>query len=129
MGLPRDWQHVILTTTKSEMFSILTARKLTVDTQTVPYADDAFSLFGLMFFPDRKQGFAEIYRALKPGGSIAITSWAIIAKQPPCKACSAHCVRSSLTCRNLNEASPKPYPLAAPANSGKALSRAACRFR
>ncbi|MDO8990725.1 MAG: class I SAM-dependent methyltransferase, partial [Sideroxyarcus sp.] len=50
------------------------------DAQTLPYADAtfdaAFSLFGLMFFPDRQKGFAEIHRTLKPGGSIAITSWA-----------------------------------------------------
>jgi len=44
--------------------------------------DAAFSLFGLMFFPDRKQGFAEIYRTLKPGGSIAITSWAPVDQSP-----------------------------------------------
>ncbi|MDD5056332.1 MAG: methyltransferase domain-containing protein [Sideroxydans sp.] len=50
------------------------------DAQTLPYPDAmfdaAFSLFGLMFFPDRKKGFAEIHRTLKPGGSIAVTSWA-----------------------------------------------------
>jgi ubiquinone/menaquinone biosynthesis C-methylase UbiE len=52
----------------------------------MPYADStfdaAFSLFCLMFFLDRKQGFAEIYRTLKPGGSIAITSW-VPADQSP----------------------------------------------
>lgn len=56
------------------------------DAQTLPYADNsfdaAFSLFGLMFFPDRQQGFAEIYRTLKPGGSIAITSWAPVDQSP-----------------------------------------------
>jgi len=56
------------------------------DAQTLPYADEtfdaAFSLFGLMFFPDRKQGFAEIYRTLKPGGSIAVTSWAPVDQSP-----------------------------------------------
>jgi len=56
------------------------------DAQTLPYADAtfdaAFSLFGLMFFPDRQQGFAEIYRTLKPGGSIAITSWAPVDQSP-----------------------------------------------
>jgi ubiquinone/menaquinone biosynthesis C-methylase UbiE len=56
------------------------------DAQTLPYADAtfdaAFSLFGLMFFPDRKRGFAEIYRTLKPGGSIAITSWAPVDQSP-----------------------------------------------
>jgi len=56
------------------------------DAQTLPYAsasfDAAFSLFGLMFFPDRQKGFAEIYRTLKPGGSIAVTSWAPVDQSP-----------------------------------------------
>jgi len=56
------------------------------DAQALPYADEmfdaAFSLFGLMFFPDRKKGFAEIYRTLKPGGSIAVTSWAPVDQSP-----------------------------------------------
>jgi ubiquinone/menaquinone biosynthesis C-methylase UbiE len=56
------------------------------DAQSLPYPDAtfdaAFSLFGLMFFPDRKRGFAEIYRALKPGGSIAVTSWAPVDQSP-----------------------------------------------
>jgi len=56
------------------------------DAQTLPYPDAmfdaAFSLFGLMFFPDRKKGFAEIHRTLKPGGSIAVTSWAPVDQSP-----------------------------------------------
>ncbi|HXU94294.1 MAG TPA: methyltransferase domain-containing protein [Gallionella sp.] len=56
------------------------------DAQALPYADEtfdaAFSLFGLMFFPDRKRGFAEIYRTLKPGGTIAVTSWAPVDQSP-----------------------------------------------
>jgi len=56
------------------------------DAQTLPYADAqfdaAFSLFGLMFFPDRRKGFAEIHRTLKPGGSIAVTSWAPLDQSP-----------------------------------------------
>lgn len=56
------------------------------DAQSLPYADNmfdaAFSLFGLMFFPDRSKGFAEIHRTLKPGGSIAITSWAPLDQSP-----------------------------------------------
>ncbi|BBI98949.1 hypothetical protein FGKAn22_06420 [Ferrigenium kumadai] len=56
------------------------------DAQTLPYADQtfdaAFSMFGLMFFPDRKRGFAEIHRTLKPGGSIAVTSWAPVDQSP-----------------------------------------------
>ncbi len=56
------------------------------DAQALPWADAtfdaAFSLFGLMFFPDRKRGFAEIHRTLKPGGSIAVTSWAPVDESP-----------------------------------------------
>ena len=56
------------------------------DAQSLPYPDNyfdaAFSLFGLMFFPDRNKGFAEIQRSLKPGGSIAVTSWAPIDQSP-----------------------------------------------
>jgi len=56
------------------------------DAQALPYPDGmfdaAFSLFGLMFFPDRKKGFAEIHRTLKPGGSIAVTSWAPVDQSP-----------------------------------------------
>jgi ubiquinone/menaquinone biosynthesis C-methylase UbiE len=56
------------------------------DAQTLPYADNtfdaAFSMFGLMFFPDRRKGFAEIHRTLKPGGTIAVTSWAPIDRSP-----------------------------------------------
>jgi ubiquinone/menaquinone biosynthesis C-methylase UbiE len=56
------------------------------DAQTLPYADNtfdaAFSMFGLMFFPDRRKGFAEINRVLRPGGTIAVTSWAPIDRSP-----------------------------------------------
>ncbi len=38
--------------------------------------DQAYSQFGLMFFPDRIKGFSEIYRVLKPGGKAAVYSWA-----------------------------------------------------
>lgn len=56
------------------------------DAQALPYPDEmfdaAFSMFGLMFFPDRSKGFAEIHRTLKPGGSIAVTSWAPADQSP-----------------------------------------------
>ncbi len=52
------------------------------DCQLLPYEDNVFDLgfsqFGLMFFPDRFQGFREMYRVLKPGGKAAVYSWAPI---------------------------------------------------
>lgn len=49
------------------------------DGMALPFADvsfdAAFSMFGLMFFPDRIQGFRELYRTLKPGGVAIISSW------------------------------------------------------
>lgn len=49
------------------------------DGQALPLADAsadlAFSLFGLMFFPDRARGFAELKRVLVPGGRAVVSSW------------------------------------------------------
>lgn len=49
------------------------------DGQALPFADatfDAgFSMFGLMFFPDRAKGFAELRRVLKPGAKALVSSW------------------------------------------------------
>ncbi len=44
---------------------------------TVPNAsfDRAFSVLGLMFFPDRKKGFSELVRVLAPGGKAAVVAW------------------------------------------------------
>jgi len=54
-----------------------------MDGQALEFADNtfdwAFSIFGLMFFPERDRGFREILRTLKPGGRAAITSWAPVA--------------------------------------------------
>jgi len=57
-----------------------------MDGQQLSFADNqfdwAYSIFGLMFFPDRIQGFKEMYRTLKPGGRVAVTSWAPVADSP-----------------------------------------------
>jgi SAM-dependent methyltransferase len=49
------------------------------DGQALPFADAsfeaAFSMFGLIFFPDRIQGFREMLRVLVPGGTGCIASW------------------------------------------------------
>lgn len=56
------------------------------DAQQLPYEDNyfdaAFSMFGLMFFPDRMKGYQEIYRTLKPGGKTVISSWAPTTQSP-----------------------------------------------
>jgi len=56
------------------------------DAQNLPYDDVSFdaaiSMFGLMFFPDRKAGLLEIYRTLKQGGRVAIGSWTPVADSP-----------------------------------------------
>lgn len=56
------------------------------DGQALPYQDNsfdaAFSMFGLMFFPDRMKGYKEILRTLKPGGEAVISSWAPLSDSP-----------------------------------------------
>ena len=49
------------------------------DGQALPYADASFdagfSLVGLIFFPDRAKGIAELRRVLRPGGRAVVSSW------------------------------------------------------
>src|SRR3954469_12046581 len=49
------------------------------DAQSLPYDsgsfDAAFSMFGLIFFPDRNQGLTEMKRVLAPGGVALVSSW------------------------------------------------------
>jgi SAM-dependent methyltransferase len=56
------------------------------DGQALPFGDAgydaAFSMFGLMFFPNRAQGFAELFRCLKPGGVAVVSSWAPVSQSP-----------------------------------------------
>lgn len=57
-----------------------------MDGQSLEFADNtfdwAYSIFGLMFFPERHKGFSELYRTLKPGGCAAVTSWAPVSDSP-----------------------------------------------
>jgi SAM-dependent methyltransferase len=56
------------------------------DGQALPFQDGqfdaAFSMFGLMFFPDREKGFAELHRVLAPGGVAVVSSWAPVDRSP-----------------------------------------------
>jgi len=49
------------------------------DGMALPYPDGsfdaAFSMFGLMFFPDQVAGLRELFRVLRPGGRAVISSW------------------------------------------------------
>lgn len=44
--------------------------------------DAAFSMFGLMFFPDRDRGFRELARVLRPGARAVVASWAPMDRMP-----------------------------------------------
>lgn len=69
------------------------------DGQDLPFKDQSFdhalSLFGLMFFPDRIQGFKELNRVLKPNGLAVVSSWASIDKSSLMQATSA-AIKSAL---------------------------------
>jgi SAM-dependent methyltransferase len=49
------------------------------DGMALPYPDASFdagfSMFGLMFFPDRDKGFRELLRVVKPGAPVVVSSW------------------------------------------------------
>jgi ubiquinone/menaquinone biosynthesis C-methylase UbiE len=56
------------------------------DGQALPYEtssfDAVFSMFGLIFFPDRAQGLTEMKRVLTPGGVAVISSWRPFSEAP-----------------------------------------------
>jgi SAM-dependent methyltransferase len=56
------------------------------DAQTHPFPgasfDGAFSRFGVMFFSDPKAAFANVRRALRPGGRLAFVCWRPLLENP-----------------------------------------------
>ena len=67
--------------------------------------DAAFSLFGLMFFPDRGRGFAELLRVLKPGAGAVVSSWA-----PVRESSLMRTVFGALAAADPDFPAPKPDP-------------------
>lgn len=69
---------------KAEGIQNVEARE--ADGQRLPFDDAAFdvgfSMFGLMFFPNRAAGFKELHRVLKPGGRAVVASWAPLQEVP-----------------------------------------------
>lgn len=60
------------------------------DGMALPFADGGFgagfSMFGLMFFPDRARGFAELRRVLAPGARAVISTWCSLEHVPAMRA-------------------------------------------
>lgn len=60
------------------------------DAQKLSFADNSFDVvicqFGVMFLPDKKKGFEEILRVLKPGGKFIFFTWDDTLKVPIFKA-------------------------------------------
>ncbi|MGB3471488.1 MAG: methyltransferase domain-containing protein [Erythrobacter sp.] len=56
------------------------------DGQRLLFEDDtfdaAFSMFALMFYPDRKAGFRELFRIVRPGGAATVATFSSIEKSP-----------------------------------------------
>ncbi|MFE7723355.1 class I SAM-dependent methyltransferase [Nocardia rhizosphaerihabitans] len=77
------------------------------DGQDLPYEDASFdagfSLFGLMFFPDRPKGFAELRRVLRPGATAVVTAWA-----PAVDSSLMRALFGALTAGDPNAALPQP---------------------
>jgi SAM-dependent methyltransferase len=70
----------------AEQAGVTNIDALEADGQALPFDDATFdigiSMFGLMFFLDRRKGFAELHRVLRTGGQALVSSWAPASKSP-----------------------------------------------
>jgi SAM-dependent methyltransferase len=81
--------------------------------EALPFADGAFdavvSQFGLMFFEDRPAALGEMWRALRPGGHLAVAVWAGLEHAPGYAAMTALLAR--LFGESVADALRAPYAL------------------
>lgn len=109
---------------RSEEQGLTNVRFEQADAQVHPFEEAAFdvaiSSFGVMFFADPFAAFANIGRALKPGGRLAVLAWQELAKNR-----WLNVVRESLAAgRVLPEpppSAPGPFGLADPAHVRRVL--------
>jgi SAM-dependent methyltransferase len=93
-----DISHVLLDVARRRVRDTGLARFLEADAQTWPFEpasfDAVFSRFGVMFFADPAAAFANIRRAMKPGGRLAFVCWRTPGENPimslPMMAALAH---------------------------------------
>jgi SAM-dependent methyltransferase len=81
-----DISRTLLDVAKRRADNLVGIRFLEGDAQTYPFEpasfDAAFSRFGVMFFADPVAAFANIRRALEPGGRLAFVCWRSPAENP-----------------------------------------------
>ena len=79
LGVDISHPLVEIATDRARASAVDTASFLVADAQTYPFDEGRFdviiSQFGLMFFDDPERAFANLWRALAPGGRIAFITW------------------------------------------------------
>jgi SAM-dependent methyltransferase len=78
--LATDFAPAMIEVLRERMVGATNVSYAVMDGQALELEDNRFdraaSSFGMMLFPDRAQGFAELRRVLRPGGKAMISGWA-----------------------------------------------------
>lgn len=94
------------------------------DGQALPFPegrfDAAYSMFGVIFFPDRARGLSELARVLRPGGRAVVSSWPP-PERVPMFAALFGAMKAELPGAGIGEA---PLPLGSAAEVEAELGRA-----